>query len=162
MKSTSQTIIDIPTSRIDLLKWMATMSDSDYQACSRRHRAAGTFREGSSLGMVNVESIGGNLLVQHYQMVKGEASQVVMHSKKSRAYILHLFPATVEVIWTVEIELQNSDSTIFRCTVETRLPTFLQVVASPALLSFFIRRHTIEETLGFAADIERKARQGLL
>jgi hypothetical protein len=52
--------------------------------------------------MVNVESVGGNLLVQHYLAVKLAADHVIMHSRNSRVYVSRLFPATVEVIWTLE------------------------------------------------------------
>jgi hypothetical protein len=59
MKFSSQTVIDHPADRIDLAQWLSTMSDRDYQVCSRGHRAAGTFPEGGTFGMVNVEALGG-------------------------------------------------------------------------------------------------------
>jgi hypothetical protein len=58
MKSSFRTVIDHPADRIDLAQWLSRMTDREYQACSRAHRAAGTFREGGTFGMVNVESIG--------------------------------------------------------------------------------------------------------
>jgi hypothetical protein len=138
------------------------MTDGDYQACSRAHRAAGTFRESGTLGMVNVESVGGHLLVQHYRATKLTANHVIMHSKNSRAYISHLFPATVEVIWTLKAEPKDAHRTLFRCSVETRLAPLLRILATMGLLPIFLRQHTQEETIGFAADISRKVSQGLL
>ena len=162
MKTSSQTIINHPAERVDLARWISTMTDRDYQACSRAHRAAGTFREGGKLGMVNVESVGGNLLVQHYLADKLAADQVIMHSKRSRAYVSHLFPVTIEVIWTMEAKPKDRQSTVFTCSVETRMTPLLRVLSTLTLLPYFVRRHTEEETLGFAADISRKVSEGLL
>jgi hypothetical protein len=152
MKSSSQTVLNHPADRIDLIQWLSTMSDRDYQACSRGHRAAGTFREGGTLGMVNVESVGGNLLIQHYFAVQSAANRVVMHSKNTRVYVAHIFPTTIEVIWTVEVEPKDSQRAIFRCTVEIRMPTLLRALSTLSLLPFFLRQHTRGETVGFAED----------
>lgn len=157
MKSTYHAEIDHPASRIDLMEWLSTLSDRDYQACSRSHRAAGTFREAGTLGMVNVESIGGHLLVQHYLAVKTDPNHVVMHSRNSRVYVMHLVPATVEVIWTLRIERKDSQSCVLHCTVETRMPFFLNVVATLGLLPLFLRWHVREEAPLFARDMAGKA-----
>ena len=118
MKTSSQTVINHPAERVNLARWISTLSDHDYQACSRAHRAAGTFREGGTLGMVNVESVGGNLLVQHYRAEKLAANHVVMHSKNTRVYVSHLVPATIEVIWTLEAKPNDGQSALFTCSVE--------------------------------------------
>jgi hypothetical protein len=162
MKTSSQTVINHPAERVNLARWISTLSDHDYQACSRAHRAAGTFREGGTLGMVNVESVGGNLLVQHYRAEKLAANHVVMHSKNTRVYVSHLVPATIEVIWTLEAKPNDGQSALFTCSVETRMSPLLSFLSTLALLPLFLRRHTQEETLGFAADISRKVSKGLL
>lgn len=162
MKTSSQTVIDHPAHRVNLAQWISTMTDRDYQDCSRAHRAAGTFREGGTLGMVNVESVGGNLLVQHYRAAHLAADRVVMHSTNTRVYISHLAPATIEVIWTLEARPRDAQSTVFGCSVETRMTPLLRLLSTATLLPLFLRRHTQEETLGFAADISRKASKGLL
>ena len=113
MKTSSETLIHYPVERINLARWISTMTDGDYQACSRAHRAAGTFRRRESRDG-QCQSVGGNLLVQHYRATKLTADHVVMHSKNSRAYISHLFPATVEVIWTLEAEPKDAQSSLFR------------------------------------------------
>jgi hypothetical protein len=162
VKTTAHSVINHPVERIDLARWISTMSDGDYQACSRAHRAAGTFREGGTLGMVNVESVGGNLLVQHYLATKLEPDHVIMHSKKSRAYVMHLMPASVEVIWTMQVRPRDGQSSLFSCTVVTIIPPLLRVLSTASLLPLFVRWHTQEETPGFAADISRKVDAGLL
>jgi hypothetical protein len=156
MKSSSQTVIDHPVERVDLAHWISTLSDRDYQACSRAHLAAGVFREDGQLGMVNVESVGGNLLVQHYLASELTPGRVVMRSKKSRAYVSHLVPATIEVDWIMETRRKDDRSTLFVCTVETRMTSLLRILSTLSLLPLFLRRHTREETIGFAADISRK------
>jgi hypothetical protein len=88
MKSSSRTVINHPADRINLAQWLSTMTDREYQACSRAHRAAGTFREGGTFGMVNVESIGGHLLVQHYYS-KAARGQSRPHAFGEHARIYH-------------------------------------------------------------------------
>jgi len=156
VKWSSQAVIDHPADSIDLAQWLSTMTDGEYQACSRAHRAAGTFREGGTFGMVNLESIGGQLLVQHYLAKEAAADRVLMHSPETRVYVLHVVPATIEVIWTLEVEPRDSKSATFSCKVETRMPPLLGYVGFLGLLPLFLRRHVEEETVKFAADIARK------
>jgi len=162
MKSSSHVPIRFGAERINLPAWLSSLSDSDYQACSRGHIAAGTFRKDGTLGMVNVESIGGHPLVQHYLATTATADHVVMHSTATRVYVMHVAPATVEVIWTMRIEPRDAASAVFHCTVETLIPTPLGVVATLGLLPLFLRRHVVEEAPLFAADIERKIGAALL
>ncbi len=162
MKTSSRIVIDHPAARVDLAQWISTMTDGDYQACSRAHRAAGTFRESGALGMVNVESIGGHLLVQHYRATTLKTDQVVMRSTKSRVYVMHVLPATIEVIWTMEAKPRDGQSVVFICSVETRMAPLWRILSTSALLPIFLRQHTEEETRGFAADISRKINAGLL
>ncbi len=96
MQASSEIVIKQPAERIDLARWVSTLSDGDYQACSPGHRAAGIFSEGGTFGSVNVENVGGHLLVQHYLAVFASPERVVMHSRNTRAYVMHLFPATIE------------------------------------------------------------------
>src|SRR5262245_29475382 len=113
MKSTFQTIIDLPSDRIDLPAWLAMLSDRDYQACSPAHRAAGIFYENGVFGSVNVENVGGHLLVHHYLAEDASAGRIVMRSRNTRVYVMHMAPATIEVIWTLEIERKESKSSLF-------------------------------------------------
>jgi hypothetical protein len=134
MNSSFRTVIDHPADRIDLAQWLSTMTDQEYQACSRAHRAAGTFREGGTFGMVNVESIGGHLLVQHYLAKKASAHHILMHSTNSRVYIMHVLPTTIEVIWTLGVEPRDSKSAEFSCSVEALMSAPLGWVAKLGLL----------------------------
>ena len=115
MKFSSQAVIDHPADRIDLARWLSTMSDRDYQVCSRGHRAAGTFPEGGTFGMVNVECIGGHLLIQHYLAEKAAPDQVVMHSKDTRVYVASRCSETVffgtsseKILFSVDVRFGSS------------------------------------------------------
>ncbi len=162
MKSSSQTVIDLPADRIDLPAWLATMSDRDYQACSRGHLAAGVYYEDGVLGSINVENVGGHLLVQHYLAEDLSAHRITMRSRNTRAYVLHTAPATIEVVWRLEVEPRDSASSLFRCTVEANIWAPLNLAATLVLLPLFLRWHVQEETPLFAADITRKIAAGRL
>src|SRR5262245_3130719 len=125
MKASSQTVIDLPADRIDLPNWLATLSDRDYQACARGHVAAGGYRQDGVLGSINVENVGGHLLVQHYLADDTALNRITMRSRNTRAYVLHTFPATIEVIWFLEVHPKDSRSSFFRCTVEANISTLL-------------------------------------
>jgi hypothetical protein len=162
MRTSSQSPLDLPASRIDLTAWLAIFSDRDYQACSPAHRAAGCFRENGTFGTINVESVGGHLLVHHYLAETFKPGRVVLRSMDTRVYVMHLLPARIEVDWIMEIEPGDNGSSTFRCTVEVRMPALLAFVASVGLLPIFLRAHVIGETPLFAEDIVRKIRDGRL
>jgi hypothetical protein len=162
MKASSQTVINLPLDRIDLPAWLATLSDRDYQACSKGHLAAGVYYQDGILGSINVENVGGHLLLQHYLAEDPSADRITMRSRNTRAYVLHTAPATIEVVWRLEVEPRDNASSLFRCTVEANIPTLLNLAATLALLPLFLRWHVQEETPLFASDIARKIAAGLL
>jgi hypothetical protein len=162
MKSTFETQIDLPAERINLPAWLAILSDRDYQRCSPAHRAAGVFHEDGVFGSVNVESVGGHLLIHHYLSKDASARRIVMHSRDTRVYVMHTAPATIEVIWTLEIEPKDSRSSLFHCTVEVRMPALLALLSTLTLLPLFLRWHVRGETPLFAADLARKVAAGRL
>ena len=71
---TAHVTLNEPSDEIDLEAWLFGLSDADYQACARGHHGAGVFADEQGRGMVNVESIGGNLIVQHYRPVRADRS----------------------------------------------------------------------------------------
>ena len=160
LTTSCEAVIGYPVDHIDLAGWLAHLSDRDYQACSPGHRAGGTFREGGTFGSINVESVGGHLLIQHYLAAKSAPRHLVMYSRNTRVYVLHLVPATIEVIWTLEVEPRTVASAVFRCSVEARIPPPLSIFAALALLPMFLRRHVQAETPLFARDIARKLGRG--
>src|SRR5262245_56688622 len=140
MKFTAQAIIDAPIHQVDLENWLFTMSDADYQAASRSHRAAGSFVEDGVRGSINVESIGGTLMVQHYHEVSAEPTRVEMLSKRTRAYLFHLIPVHVAVRWTMTATPRTSDTTTFACDVEVEMPGWLRIAAASIFTPYFLRK----------------------
>ena len=156
MKHTGHATVNLPIDQVDLETWLFTLTDADYQATARGHRAAGTFIEDGVRGMVNVESIGGHLIVQHYREVSAAPSHVEMVSERSRVYLFHLVPATIQVRWTMSATARDAKTSEFRCTVELTMNPLLRVLGALSLLGVAIRSHTLEETKLFGDDIVRK------
>jgi hypothetical protein len=153
---TFETTIPFPVSEIDLEDWLYHMSDVEYQQTARQHRALGVFYDNAVRGMINVEVAGHALLVQHYHEVNSSREALQLHSAKSRAYLFHVFPVTVEVTWTMTVKALDDGQTTFSCTVDPKMPSIIHVMAIATGVTAAIRRHTKEETIGFAADITRK------
>src|SRR5262245_15219095 len=153
---TAHVTLNGPSDEIDLEAWLFGLSDADYQACAKGHQGAGVFADEQGRGMINVESIGGNLIVQHYRPVRAGCSSVEMSSRSSRVYLFHLVPVAAAVRWILEVARTARPSDL-ACTVEVDLPPVLGVLARLSFLPHFLGRHVDEEAVGFAADISRKA-----
>jgi hypothetical protein len=62
---THEAPIPLPVGATHLDEWLYSLSEADYKACARGHRAVGTNGGSQFDGMVNVESMAGALLIQH-------------------------------------------------------------------------------------------------
>jgi hypothetical protein len=153
---TAHVTLNEPSAEIDLEAWLFGLSDSAYQACAKGHQGAGVFNDEEGRGMINVESIGGNLIVQHYRCVHADRSSTEMYSPASRVYLFHLLPVAAGVRWTLDVTAETATTAAFTCTVEVELPHVLGLLGRLSLLSHFLGRHVDEEVLGFAADIAHK------
>lgn len=149
--------IDTPVDRLDVPAWMFQMTDADYPIVSSAHRALGTWRRGAQRGMVNVESIGGALMVQHYTEEASDESRIVMVSPRSSLYLLNAIRFTVGVRWTMWVA-PGPDGTVFHCTVQMTMPAALLRVCDLLGMQRSVQHHVDEETDGYARDLERWAR----
>jgi hypothetical protein len=156
VKTSHAVPLHVPSDEVDLEKWIFSLSDEDYQAASPQHRAAGVTESDGIRGTINVESMGGILLIQHYKEVAADARGFELLSQRSRAYLFHVVPVRVEVRWTMAVEPGENDASRLRCTVELTLRPALRILAATIATSFFVRTHVRNETPGFARDIERK------
>lgn len=154
IRRTTRVPLDAPRNEIDLEAWLFGLSDGDYQACAKGHRGAGVFADARGRGMVNVESIGGHQIVQHYRSVRTD--RLEMYSPASRTYLFHLVPVASAVRWNLEVTPKGTTASDFACTVEVHLPPVLGVLARLSFLGHFLANHVDEEAHGFAADITRK------
>src|ERR1035438_132815 len=59
--------INAPIEKVDIPSWCFTLPESEYQACSPAHYSAGstTTPDGRRMS-INVEVLGGSMIVQHY------------------------------------------------------------------------------------------------
>ena len=70
--------------KIDLPAWAFGLPDAEYQGCSPAHVAAGftTAPDGGRMS-INVEVIGGSLMVQHYTETLGEKETCIRSAQSS-------------------------------------------------------------------------------
>src|SRR6266496_4626463 len=74
-------VINAPEKSVDLSRWIFSLTDKAYQACSSAHIAGGISQTGDGKRMsINVERISGNLLVQHYVEEIAERHHVRVNS----------------------------------------------------------------------------------
>lgn len=155
MRFSHEATIPVPAEAIDLPDWLFTLSEADYAACHPGHRAIGTVDCRTRAGMINVESVGGSLLVHHYATERADPHHLTMVSKASRAYLMHLAPVTAGVVWDMQVVPDGARSR-FRCTIAVDLPLAVRALGLLNATPYFVRRHLVAETHGFARDIARK------
>jgi hypothetical protein len=166
VESSFSAMIDVPIEKVDIPAWCFSLSDAEYQACSPAHCAAGatTAPDGRRMS-INVEVIGGSLIVQHYVEEIGEPDHLRLVSQSD------LFTPTgrtkIDVVWDLQVTRIDGDSCRFTNTVRSSAP--------PEMLEFLARQglafepfraarrpnseaHNRQETPLFAKSIERHAR----
>ena len=81
VESSFSAIINAPIEKIDIPAWCFTLPDDDYQGCSPAHVAAGftVSPEGKRMS-INVEVLGGSLMVQHYHEKLAEPAHLILES----------------------------------------------------------------------------------
>ncbi len=153
---THEASVPLAVSDIHLDEWLFNLSEEDYKACAHGHRAVGTNGGEHFKGMVNVESMAGALIIQHYETELLEPNHVRLFSRRSRAYLMHLIPFHLQVIWEMQVFRVSRDESRLRCTIDVRNPLWVRLVGWFNATNYWIRQHLIEETQGFARDLGRK------
>ena len=150
--------INVPVDSIDVYKWLRELTDIEYQSFSKGHQAMGHLNEGEFGGMINVEIVGGLLLVQHYSIKDKSKSHVYSYSDQSRAYLMGIIPIKFEVSWSLSVLAVSNQKSKFVCEIGVLIPSkILNFMLSP-VISFSLKRHLMEEGALFAKDIEKKFR----
>jgi hypothetical protein len=165
VKSSFSAIINAPIEKVDIPSWCFTLPESEYQFASPAHNACGatTTPDGRRMS-INVEILGGSLMVQHYMEEIGEPHHLRLISNSD------LFTPTgrtkVGVIWDLSVKKIDDKTCEFTNTVHSS--------ATPELLDFLGKQgipwevfqaarkpiseaHNRQETPGFAKSIERHA-----
>ena len=153
MVFTHEVPLTLPNATVHLDEWLFNLSEEEYQRCAKGHRGVGTSRGGAFLGMINVESIGGNLLVQHYTAELLEALHTRLYSPRSRAYLMHVLPFHVRVVWEMICTPISESESMLSCTLDVQIPLWARFLGIFIGSNHWIRKHLIEETNGFARDL---------
>jgi hypothetical protein len=158
-------IINAPFKKINIPEWVFNLSEAEYQNCSPAHVAAGkTIGPDGRRMSVNVEVIGGNPMVQHYQEESSEPHCLVLTSFSD------VFTPTGRVVIHVQWELSVKAISDTQCEFTNRIITH----ATEDLIRGLERQgipfevfkaqrqpisayHNRMETPFFAAGIERAA-----
>ena len=159
LQRVARATLGVPADDVDLESWLFGLTDEQYQACARGHHGAGVFNDERGRGMVNVESIGGNLIVQHYRPVRAGRLQ---HRALLRGE--HGVPAARRArccLGAMDARPRTRDGVVVRAHLhrERQPPSGAQGDGRLDGGRDVPRRHVKEETAGFVADITRKHHQ---
>ncbi len=153
MIASHEASIPLPLDAIHLDEWLFTLSEQEYMRCARGHRAIGTVGGARCNGMVNVESMAGALIIQHYRTQLLQPDHVRLFSEASRGYLMHLVPFRLTVRWEMQVFRISPESSRLCCTIDVRNPAWVRFAGIFNASNFWIRRHLVEETHGFARSI---------
>ncbi len=150
--------INLPIEKIDLYKWVTGMTDTDYTSYSAAHQLMGSsFRDGLFC-MTNVENIGLETVIQHYELKYHAPNHVQFYSPKTISYILRWFPAKVGVPWELYLQPVSANSCRLICLIGADFPNFLLKIGAwfSGFGGLFLQMHLNKEGKAFAKDIESK------
>ncbi|MFF1475040.1 hypothetical protein EDD90_10622 [Streptomyces sp. Ag109_O5-1] len=162
--STENVVINAPVEKIHLGKWLTQLTDAEYQACAvPDHRACGWSKNADGdLVSINVEVIGGALMIQHYvaEVLEPHHCRLVSLSETQSPDGWQY----VQVIWDLSVTPLDSGRATFTNKVLGR-PTrsflenlkergipFEQVVEERQAA---VARHNALEAPHYAASVER-------
>ena len=165
VQSSVSATINAPIEKIDIPSWCFTLPESEYQWCSPAHCSAGatTSPDGRRMS-INVEIIGGSLMVQHYIEEIGQPDHLRLASESD--VFTPTGRTTISVIWDLAVKKIDDKTCEFTNTVQSSAtPEMLDFLAKQGIpLEVFrtARRpmseaHNRQETPMFAKSIERHA-----
>ncbi len=165
VKSSFLATINAPIEKVDIPSWCFTLPESEYQSCSPAHCSAGatTTPDGRRMS-INVEIIGGSLMVQHYMEEIGEPDHLRLVSNSD--LFTHTGRTKIGVTWDLSVKKIDDEKCEYTNTVCSS--------ATPELLDFLGKQgvpwevfktarkpiseaHNRQETPLFAKSIERHA-----
>ena len=156
MQFTETTPVAVPAGSVHLSDWIFGLSDEDYQAVAKGHHAMGVIGGEKRLGLINVEQIAGTLIVQHYHTKVAEAQHVSFLSEASEGFLMRTAPFKMEVWWDMMIRSVTGGGSELSCRIGFDAPTWVTTAGKLVRNNHHVHQHLIEETAGFARDIERK------
>lgn len=163
--SSFSAIINAPFEKIDIPKWCFTLPEDEYRRCSPAHIAAGftTAPDGRRMS-INVETIGGSLMVQHYVETLAEKHHLILES------VSEIFTptgrTTIHVLWELNAKRIDDRTCEFTNHVRSRATEEFKTFLDRQGIPFDVFRaqrqpmsiaHNQGETPLFASSIERAA-----
>ncbi|MFC0545030.1 hypothetical protein [Kutzneria chonburiensis] len=166
LDSAATAVIDAPLDRIDLGAWLTGLSDEEYRRCAvPDHHAAGwsTNADGRRVS-INVEELGGQLIVQHYvaEILEPHHTRLVSISETQSPGGWQ----TVEVVWDISVTALGPDRATFTNRVVARPTRSLLKALEAAGVTFeeasaertaVVAAHNALETPNYAKSVERAA-----
>ena len=164
-ESSFTVVIEAPIEKVDIPAWCYSLSDAEYQACSPAHIAAGatTSPDGRRMS-INVENIGGSVMIQHYVEEIGQPDHLRLISHSD------LFTPSgrtkLDVIWDLSVKPLDETTCEFTNSVQSFAPSeMIDFIASQGIPLEIFRAsrapiseaHNRQETPMFAKSIERHA-----
>ena len=162
--SSFSAIINAPIEKINIPEWVFSLTEAEYQSCSPAHitAAKGIGADGRRMS-INVEVIGGNPMVQHYQEEISKPHQLVLTSFSD------VFTPTGRVVihvqWELSVKAINDKQTEFTNRVITHATDEMMLILAKQGIPFETFKaqrqpisieHNRGETPLFAASIERQ------
>lgn len=157
--------IAAPIEKVDVPAWCFALPDAEYQACSPAHIAAGatTAPDGRRMS-INVEVIGGSLMVQHYveDIAEPDHLRLVSHSD----VVTPTGRTFIDVVWDLRVTKVDDATCELTNTVQSFAPPeLLELLGKQGipLEAFRASRtpnsvaHNRQETPEFAKSIARHA-----
>jgi hypothetical protein len=95
-------LINAPLDKIDIPTWCFNLPEKEYQACSPAHVSAGftTAPDGKRMS-INVEIIGGSLMVQHYVETLARKDHLILDSTSD--VFTPTGRTTIHVTWELSV-----------------------------------------------------------
>ncbi len=160
--------INAPSEKIDVTDWLYTLGDLEYINCtprSRAHLSAGFTHTPDGRRMsINVEDIGGALIVEHY--IEDISEKLHCRVKSVYTLLMNNVFTTVHVIWELIAEHKEGDYHEFTDNVWVHTTKeFEEFLVSQKIPYEEARKnfqagvdaHNAEEAPEFAASIQRLA-----
>ena len=165
VESSCSATINAPIEKIDIPSWCFTLPESEYQACSPAHCSAGATSAPDGRRMsINVEIIGGSLMVQHYTEDISQRDHLRLISNTD------LFTPTgrtkIDVVWELSVRKVDDETCEFTNRVHSSAtPEMLDLLGKQGIPLEVFRNtrkpmseaHNRLETPLFAKSIERHA-----
>jgi hypothetical protein len=165
LRSVCEAPLDMPAKDLDLPQWLFQLSDNEYQKCSKGHLAAGAsiLADGTQTS-VNVEAVGGHLMIQHYIPKISMADHLKLVSQ-SDCWIFHVWYVRLKITWELKLIPTSETTCLFQNVVVVEHNwLIMKVLMALGFGSMFLKKHNAEETPHFAQSLieatKRRAKNG--